>query len=291
VLASRQGVPEAATSTRSLLPNLPLPRSLRPILSRRNARWEELGGGFWAHSVKAQGFDQADEWVDDNCNADCFMKRMGSSPEWGMVDQADVQQLANRGVLIEGVAYYDGTNGHLATVFPTPPDLSSSQFPGDGPFIRDGNEHPPESETGSWHSGRHEVVFPGDRARELDPHAFDPFNSAPQAGAAICRKQQRMPETSILLAACAVLVTVGVILRLILDDVGRDRSVCLYCAARAHHAEDPHLPSLPSRTRETLSVNVPMQNRRTTKATVLLEAPDIAVLGCPMRHQPTDIYS
>jgi len=56
------------------------------------------------------------------------------------------QDLANEGVVVVGAMAADnGGHGHLGFVVPLPPGLDTSMFDGQGPFVRDGNEHKPLS--------------------------------------------------------------------------------------------------------------------------------------------------
>jgi hypothetical protein len=59
--------------------------------------------------------------------------------DWNEVNENDVQELANKGVIVVVVS-----PGHVAVAFPKPVD---SKFPGKGgPLLRDGNEHGPETQ-------------------------------------------------------------------------------------------------------------------------------------------------
>ena len=111
--------------------------------------------------LSGQGFSVGNEWTDDNCDANCLIKRMkvssgASNGEWRKVSESDAQNLANQGEFVEGASYYPNGSGHLATVFPNSAGADLSQIPGIGPLIRDGNEHPPEREVdgrlyaGTW---------------------------------------------------------------------------------------------------------------------------------------------
>lgn len=55
---------------------------------------------------------------------------------WSEVQEENVQQRANRGIIVVAVS-----NDHVAIAFPVPPD---TQFSAKGPLFRDGNEHGPE---------------------------------------------------------------------------------------------------------------------------------------------------
>ncbi len=122
-------------------------------------------------------FNAGDQWTDGDCSADCFMKRIqkvASTPggEWRRVDESDAQDLANKGVLVEGVSHYADGHGHLATVFPNSAGADLSQIPGNGPLVRDGNEHPPESQA----DGR---LYPGTWGAIKASKAFDYSRNRP----------------------------------------------------------------------------------------------------------------
>jgi hypothetical protein len=88
-------------------------------------------------------------WSDGHLQANQITQKIESDPgEWQNVkDEADVQKLANQGIVVVGVSSGQ-SHGHIAIAFPAPPGLDPSQFRdhGHGPFVRDGNEHPPEAE-------------------------------------------------------------------------------------------------------------------------------------------------
>jgi hypothetical protein len=85
-------------------------------------------------------------------------KKANDGRDWKkLVSWQDAQRLANEGAIVIGGLRADpphGRNhGHLAIVFPTPPGMDWAKFEaaGQGPFVRDGNEHlyqPRDRETG-----------------------------------------------------------------------------------------------------------------------------------------------
>src|SRR5208282_5488765 len=98
-----------------------------------------------------------------------------NSGEWRQVGPGEVQELANKGVIVEGTAVYElKKNGkvvldkggkpvlqaHLATAAPTPRGLDPSEFYGKGPsFVEDGNYHPFKVKNTTEAKERH--LFPG----------------------------------------------------------------------------------------------------------------------------------
>lgn len=56
--------------------------------------------------------------------------------EWREVKEKDVQQLANKGIIVVGLS-----KEHVATAFPAPP---GAKIKTNGPLFRDGNEHAPD---------------------------------------------------------------------------------------------------------------------------------------------------
>lgn len=91
--------------------------------------------------IQQRGLTGNLDFTDNDCDANCLIKRIGSSRDWAQAPEAKVQELANAGVLVVGVAPYLDGHGHIAFVSPIPEGLEISDFPGEGPFIRDGNEH------------------------------------------------------------------------------------------------------------------------------------------------------
>ena len=89
--------------------------------------------------------------------------------QWQVRDEKEVQRLANSGVIVVGV--YNGEprkeHGHVAIAFPLPPHFRTSQFPGSGPFVRDGNTSDNNTEgrlySRSWGAVRASKVFGSSR--------------------------------------------------------------------------------------------------------------------------------
>jgi hypothetical protein len=59
--------------------------------------------------------------------------------EWQEITQAQAQDLANSGVVVEGVLFNPSGHGHLATVAPVPRGIG--QIDRGGPYVTDGNPH------------------------------------------------------------------------------------------------------------------------------------------------------
>jgi hypothetical protein len=87
----------------------------------------------------------APEWSDQTLLANAIGGRIrANTQDWQAVtDESDVelQKRANRGEVVVGVYVNPHGHGHLAVVTPVPPGLDMSDFPGSGPFVRDGNVH------------------------------------------------------------------------------------------------------------------------------------------------------
>lgn len=86
------------------------------------------------------------EWTNPNATANDIADNISRSADWVRVDIGQVQDLANRGIVVVG-AQHGANHGHVGTAFPIPSTVnpgnfpSNSQFKGVGPFVRDGNEH------------------------------------------------------------------------------------------------------------------------------------------------------
>lgn len=107
----------------------------------------------------------SDVWSNEELSANEIVSRIESgNSEWKSVSDSDVQKLANEGMVVVGLAS-GSSHGHIAVAFPTPagPDLSS--IPGKAPFIRDGDEHAPDTEAdhklypSTWGAVRANRVF------------------------------------------------------------------------------------------------------------------------------------
>ena len=82
------------------------------------------------------------KWTNENANADELISEIKRSVDWVPVaDRASVQGLANQGIVVVGTV-----RDHLGFAFPLPPSLDVSFFNGEGPFVRDGNEHPVDAQ-------------------------------------------------------------------------------------------------------------------------------------------------
>ncbi len=70
------------------------------------------------------------------------------SGQWKQVAEAEVQKLANRGVVVVGLSWdrRPGRHGHVAIAFPVPHG-GGNVTDGAGPFVRDGNERRARSTT------------------------------------------------------------------------------------------------------------------------------------------------
>ena len=89
----------------------------------------------------------APEWSDQTLLANAIGGRIAANTrDWQVLSgesDVELQRRANRGEVVVGV--YVNPNprghGHLAIVTPVPPGLVMGDFPGSGPFVRDGNVH------------------------------------------------------------------------------------------------------------------------------------------------------
>lgn|GEM_PF-3115065 len=85
------------------------------------------------------------EWSDTSLSANQIGHGIAvSSREWQDVSresEIELQKRANQGEVIVGVYENSSGHGHLAVVMPVPPGLDFADFPGSGPFVRDGNVH------------------------------------------------------------------------------------------------------------------------------------------------------
>jgi len=117
---------------------------------------------------KSRGFAVNQNYMNDDLDANAIIREIRNRrDEWKLADETDAQQLANQGALVEGVAYYSGGHGHLATVFPNSAGADVSQIDpdGTGPLVRDGNEHflnlktGPRLYAGTWGAIRASKAF------------------------------------------------------------------------------------------------------------------------------------
>jgi hypothetical protein len=110
-------------------------RSLKVPKNAQND-WSKRCSAFFA-AVGAQLGAEGPEWK-PGTSADRIIKLIRKDhTNWRPVGEAEVQNLANDGVLVIGAAY-DIPHGHIALAFPV---SALTSTPGHGPFIRDGNVH------------------------------------------------------------------------------------------------------------------------------------------------------
>lgn len=87
----------------------------------------------------------APEWADQTLLANAIGGRIvANTRDWQhLAGESDVEleKRANRGEVVVGVYVNPQGHGHLAMVTPVPPGLDMTDFPGSGPFVRDGNVH------------------------------------------------------------------------------------------------------------------------------------------------------
>lgn len=157
-------VPQQGHQGQSPLPNKPLPKG-KPLdrdLMESNcqtffrALGEELanrGNESWNNMfpLKNLGEPKADGVV-----AEMEKISQQSQGKWKkMTSWAEAQDVANKGGAVIGGLRANTEkkryHGHLEVVVPIPPGMNISAFPGDGPFVRDGNEHHYTDENGVEH--------------------------------------------------------------------------------------------------------------------------------------------
>lgn len=104
--------------------------------------FQSLGAELRKHGLSAT----AEVWSNDKLSANDIVGKIKSgTAEWKPVSDSNVQELANRGVVVVGLAG-GASHGHIAVAFPTSPGQDLSTIRGQGPFIRDGDEHSPDTE-------------------------------------------------------------------------------------------------------------------------------------------------
>ena len=177
LLASRStGMPASAAALVDMLnaaaQNLKLPKGGFHSGEYLNCKFyfQGLGAELRKRGVPATG----DVWSDEKLSANDIVRRIESgNGEWKPVGDSDVQELANEGVVVVGLAS-GASHGHIAVAFPTPPGQDLSSIPGKAPFIRDGDEHPPDTEAdhklypSTWGAVRANRVF----ARSAPPRWY-----------------------------------------------------------------------------------------------------------------------
>jgi hypothetical protein len=116
--------------------------------------------------IKKRGVSVPDTYIDGNSNANKLIQAIQAAPQdWKKVDGSMAQAIANDGSIVVGTFFNtavdkDGhtKSGHLAIVAPTPDGVKVNEICGDGPFVRDGNEHFysfPEETDNCDKTGRH----------------------------------------------------------------------------------------------------------------------------------------
>lgn len=152
--------------------NLKLPKGGSHSGESLNCKFyfQGLGAELRKRGLPATG----DVWSNEKLSANDIVSRIeAGSSEWKSVSASEVQKLANEGVVVVGLA--SGTShGHIAVAFPAPAGQNLSGIPGEAPFIRDGDEHPPDTEAdhklypSTWGAVRANRVF----ARSAPPRWY-----------------------------------------------------------------------------------------------------------------------